>query len=238
MQTVAQQDFPSGEWRKPDFFWKRVDGDLPDNAAKPGFPGCLIFRMTNGFSVKAFTRGGESQIVDPKQIKRGDYIRANVSVNGNGDQMRPGLYINVWLIEFVAYGEEITLGPDPRAVFGSAPEPTLPPGASVTPVAAGPGIATPGTPMPSTYAQPQTAAGPAPTVSDPLAASEPTQPTQPAITPAYDFLDPKPTRKMTDKAGANTYEAYQAKGWTDEQLIQHGFMTIDAPTPGENFPPF
>ena len=61
------------------------------------------------------------------------------------------------------------------------------------------------------------------------AAPPPTPPALPAplsavaVAPNPAFLDPPPARAMTDKAAAS-YEAYIGSGWTDAQLVQHGYM--------------
>ncbi len=34
----------------------------------------------------------------------------------------------------------------------------------------------------------------------------------------------EPTKVMTEAAGGVTYDAYIAAGWTDEQLVEHGYM--------------
>lgn len=47
-------------------------------------------------------------------------------------------------------------------------------------------------------------------------------PTPVAAAPAADFLHPP---IMTPKAGGNTYKMMQDAGWTDEQLINQGYMT-------------
>lgn len=64
----------------------------------------------------------------------------------------------------------------------------------------------------------QTAAAPAPAAAPAAAAVPPTPPTPPAA-PA-----PQPQYQMTEKAAGLTREQYHQSGWTDEQLIQHGYM--------------
>lgn len=34
----------------------------------------------------------------------------------------------------------------------------------------------------------------------------------------------QPTKVMTAAAGDTSYDGYRAAGWTDEQLVEHGFM--------------
>lgn len=49
------------------------------------------------------------------------------------------------------------------------------------------------------------------------------EPAAPPIPPAYPNIL-KPPKVMTPKANGITYEDYVKQGWTDELLIQHGFM--------------
>ena len=46
---------------------------------------------------------------------------------------------------------------------------------------------------------------------------------QPAAQPA------QPVKKMTDKAQGLTYEDFWREGWTDELLVQHGYMVYEQP---------
>jgi len=154
MQRVAQQNFPGGQWQSPVFSWKYIDGDGTDSQGQPyanreGFAGHHVIRFNSGFAPKCYTAGGASQIVDPQQLKRGYYVRVYASLDGNGQLQKPGIYINMNMVELVGYGEEITSGPDGATVFGGAPAAQLPAGASTTPLAPNtpmqhPGMAAPG----------------------------------------------------------------------------------------------
>jgi len=141
IQQVAQAGFPGGESQRPDFAWKVIDGDDPKHAGKTGFAGCKIFRFTSGFPVKAYTKGAASQIVDPSQIKRGYFIRVAFTVAPNGNAAKPGVYLNLALVELVGYGDEIVSGPDAASVLGAAGAAPIPAGASASPVIGGPPIA-------------------------------------------------------------------------------------------------
>jgi hypothetical protein len=57
-------------------------------------------------------------------------------VVGNNSPVRPGVYLNLTMVELCGYGPEIKTGPDGAAVFGGTPAGALPPGASATPLAA------------------------------------------------------------------------------------------------------
>lgn len=136
--AVAQRDFPGGQFNNPSFSWKVSDGDTkyPD---RPECAGHMVVRMSSGFAPRIFNSENQ-QITDPTQIKRGDYIRAYISVVGNGDMNKPGVYVNHQMIQLCGYGEEIRGGPDATEVFGGSPVTTLPPGASATPVAPAAGM--------------------------------------------------------------------------------------------------
>jgi hypothetical protein len=246
ISIAAQQDWPGGEWKRPDFFWKMVDGDVQEHKDKAGFAGHSVFRMTNGYPIKIYTKGGEQQIVNPDQVKRGDYFRASVSVRGNGDHTNPGIYINIHMLEHIGYGEEISGGPDAREVFGSNTVGYTPPGMSQTPVASGPGL---GAPAPGIMTpQPQTVLGSAivdavmtgapgpfsetsaktPPVAGPGVPGAPDSntpkptpvPNPAAPQPSYDFLTPGTTATGGKPAVKMTEKA---GSFTYEQFIAQGW---------------
>lgn len=238
MQQAAASGFHNGEQNLQGFAWKYVDGDNPKNVGKEGFAGCHVLRLTGGFAPKVYTKVGAAQIVNEKEIKTGDYIRAYIDCRPNGSSLNPGLYLNPTLVELIGYGNEIVSGPDGAQIFGGAPIAQLPPGASETPTAGTP-IATPTPQMPQAQTQPQMPGGPSlpgqstPTAATPTAATpaQPIQPGAPAampVTPASPAPAPaaqaQPQYTMTAKAGQFTREQYHQQGWTDEQLISHGFM--------------
>ena len=216
IQEIAQIGFPGGESQRTDFAWKIIDGDQPAHAGKIGFPGNYVFRFTSGFPIPAYTKGGESQIVDPSQIKRGYYVRVAFTVKANGNIQKPGIYLNASLVELIGYGEEIISGPNAAAVLGAAGAAAAPVGASATPVATGPGLVPP-------VAAPPVAAPPvaAPPVAQPqLGVHNVPAPVAP-ITPAPDFLSPP---VMTPKAAGMSYQQFIDAGWTKEQLIEQDYM--------------
>lgn len=221
LRRIAAADFPAlfpqgpnGPCVNPNFAFKVVDGDGVDtrgtsNAGKQGFAGCWIVRFASSFAPKVFNAGHYApaeQVVDPKQLRKGYYVRINGSAQGNGDNLKPGLYVNLDLVEIAGYGEEIVTGPSAADAFGAAPA-VLPPGASATPMlaapaapmapgmvpAAAPGLpgapAAPGVPpAPGVPAVPP-AAGVAPS---PAAASyapaNPAAPGVPGAAPNYSYL--------------------------------------------------
>ena len=71
----------------------------------------------------------------------------------------------------------------------------------------------PGAPAPAPTPAPTPAPAPAP-------APAPTPATPPPAAP------PQPQYTMTAKANGATREAFHAQGWTDEMLLQHGYMVL------------
>lgn len=194
--SVAQRDFPGGQFNSPGFAWKVIDGDgVNQNGQKyPDYcHGCYVLRMSSGFPPTVYNGlQNNTQITAPTGIKRGDYIRAYINIAGNGDMQKPGVYINHQMIQLVGYGEAITSGPSAEQAFGPAPT-NLPPGASTTPVASGPmpspgagpvqhpippGALAPGVPV-----QPAVSAPPGP----------PTVPQGPTASPTNQGVQPHPT---------------------------------------------
>ena len=145
---VGQRDFPAGAWQLPTFAWKVANGDGVNQDGKP-YPdhckGCFILKMSNGFAPTIYNAQNQ-QIVDPTQCKRGDYVRAYISIVGNGDTQKPGVYINHSMIQVVGFGQAIVSGPSAAEVFVRPV--ALPPGASAVPVAPAGGMPAPaGAPM-------------------------------------------------------------------------------------------
>lgn len=134
----------------PRFAWKITDGDGNDeegkpNNTKPGFAGHWVVKFSNGFAPKLIQNG--AYINDPEFCKRGYYVRVLGDIAPNTGAEVPGVYLNFYGVELVAYGEVIAGGPDVLAGFAKAGAAALPPGASLTPLANGPiGIAPPAAP--------------------------------------------------------------------------------------------
>jgi hypothetical protein len=153
---VAQQSFPQlfnaqGQCTHPRFSWKLVDGDGVDDNGKPnntkdGFAGHWVVKFSSSFPPKCFYAGRyqpHEQIQDPNVIRRGYYVRVSGTIEGNANPQKPGLYVNLSMVELSAQGVEIVSGPDAGAVFGGAPVAALPQGATALP-GAQPGAAMPG----------------------------------------------------------------------------------------------
>lgn len=201
IERVAKLAFPKGQWQRPDFSWKIIDGDstLMNKANKrpcdkEGFAGNWVLKFSRPFAPKIYNFDGSQLITEENFVNLGDFIQVNALVAGNNSDIQPGIYLNHNMVAFRAYGDRITLGVDAKAAgFGNAP---LPPGASAVPSA----TFTP---------QAQVAAVP---------------PAAPAPYPQILNVPPAPIRTMTPKAAGLTYEQYKNAGWTDQQLIDGGLM--------------
>lgn len=267
--TKAAADFPNlfpqgpgGPCVHPQFAYKVIDGDGVDTAGKSwatreGFAGHWVVRFASSYPPRLFYAGryaAHEQIQEKGAIKRGYYVRVSGTVEGNANPQKPGLYVNLDMVELSAYGPEIISGPDATEAFGAAPT-ALPAGASPTPItpptpaapAAGPGAPA----APVAPAAPLPVAGPGPAVAPPLPVAASPAPVSP---PAYDgymagpgagptaagpapaaspappapttppLPTASPTRVMLPAAAGHTYESLIAAGWTDATLIQHGMM--------------
>lgn len=249
--VAGHKAFPQAAQR-PDFSWKIDDGDsqIPNKRNKKpceqeGYPGHWIIKLSNGFAPTIYQQQGSQwvQITEPEFVKPGYFIQVAFSVDGNGQQGNPGVYLNPGMVCFRGYGPEINFGPNvEEAGFGAAP---LPAGASLVPLAAASMPAAPGSPGASSYV-PQPPAPPAAQTAPPVpvypnpgfvqvppnpssASSVGSQSTPAGLTPPpppATNVFPSNTRRMTAAAGAVSYEAYVAAGWNDAQLIANGLMTV------------
>lgn len=143
---LGHQAFPQAA-QAADFSWKIVDGDSQQPGklfkGKPGkkpcenegWPGHWVLKFSGGFAPKVYQQEGTGYVqrMEKDFCKPGYFAEVAFSVEGNGSQTSPGVYLNHSMICFRAYGQEITFGPDvASAGFGAAP---LPAGASMTPPA-------------------------------------------------------------------------------------------------------
>lgn len=252
---VGNTAFPQAAQR-PDFAWKVEDGDsmIPNKrnkkpAEQEGWKGCWVIKFTSSFAPTIYKQEGNAwiQLTEPEAVKCGYYIQVAFTVDGNGQQSNPGVYLNPSMICFRAYGTEINFGPNVEAAgFGAAP---LPAGAMMAPPAATtlPGLPPaaggppPGFPVPGAPPAPPTAvvAPPVPVYPNPgfvqvpppnpsyagNAAPPSTPAGVPAPPPSVTNASPS-SRRMLPAAGNVSYEAYVQAGWTDAQLIANGLMVI------------
>ena len=242
--AVGNQAFPNAA-QSPAFAWKIEDGDsqIPNKRGrKPceneGWPGHWVLKFSGGFAPKIYEQqnGGYVLLTEPGRVKPGYFAEVALSVEGNGSQSQPGVYLNHSMVCFRAYGQEIVFGPDvASAGFGQS---ALPAGASATPLpgtapmpqapAAAPTMPLPpGLPqVPGVAPAPLPQGGFAPMPSAPA----PGAPAPIPVTPNPGFVQvpppapAAPVRQMTAAAQGIPYESYVAQGWTDAQLVQNGLM--------------
>lgn len=224
--------FPNGQCTLPTFSFKWTDGDsqVPNQRGtkpcdKEGYPGNWVITFKGSFAPKVYNANNE-QILDPKAVKRGDYVRVAGSARANGKQTKPGVYVNHSLIQLCGYGEEISSGPDAATAFAAPAH--LPAGASATPVAPSGGMPAPdGVPMPAPAGVPTPGSAPAPMPGfgavpqgvpangAPPIAPAPLAPPPPAAAPPV---------KTTKPGCPHTYEQLVAAGWNDEQMRAAGHL--------------
>lgn len=237
--NVGNQAFPNIA-QSPAFAWKIEDGDsqIPNKKGrKPceneGWKNHWILKFSGGFAPKVYQQEGAGyvQAMQKDFVKPGYFVEVAFSVEGNGSQSQPGVYLNHSMVCFRAYGQEIQFGPDvSSAGFGAAP---LPAGASMTPPAGAiPMPSAPAAVAPGVPAMPAPGAAPIPVtpnpafvqVPPPVAAAAPVAMGVPNVPVAPPATPAAPVHQMTPAANGIAYEAYIAQGWTDAQLIQNGLM--------------
>lgn len=209
---------PAGPCVLPTFSNKIIDGDGVDttgksNATKEGFAGHWIVRFTSGFAPKVYKPAGPGawvEVSDKNEIKRGYYVRVSGTVVTNQNATKPGVHVNVGMVELNGQGVEIVSGPSAQEAFG-APA-ALPVGATALPASA--------TPLPGGVAAPVVA--PAPVATPPAPA---------VVAPPYTgyMAPPAPAFTMLPAAQGATYEAMIAAGWNDETLVANGMAVRNSP---------
>lgn len=247
--SVGSAAFPQA-CQSRNFSWKVKDGDSTEPNTKgrrpcdqEGHPGHWVLWFASTYPPKVYKDNGNTLLTQVDAVKPGYYVQVQGTVDDNGSQQKPGVYLNHNMVCLVGYGTEIVSGPDATAVgFGVGVQ--LPPGASATPLPGSFGAAGPAgaAPMPGMPAQPggvpfgpgaMPPMGSSPPVMPPVgpAAAAPQMPPM-VVQPHPGFLQgppqmpapPAPVRTMTPKAQGYSYEQLIAQGWTDQVLIQQGLM--------------
>lgn len=218
-----------------DFASKITDGDSFNKKGQPraregnGYAGHWVVKFASKFPPTVFRAEGGAWVPlagntpdaeGRPALQPGDYIKVSGSTQSNKSTQSPGMYRNVNMVAIQRKGVPIVRSADPNAAFGAAPAaPASMPAAA--PLPGGQGLAPP--PAPASAVPPAAPYGgyaaPPPAPAAPAA-----PPPAPVAPPAPPPAPVNPQRQMTAAAGATTYEAYIAAGWTDIQLIQSGFM--------------
>lgn len=224
-QRPAGLQFPASlpaDCSSPKFANKILDGDGFDedgkpNSGKPGWAGCWIVKVSNGFAprVVEWANGWVDMTPHGRQIKPGDYVTISGDTSSNQSTQSPGMYLNVDIVSFEQEGERIVVASavDADTALGSrtggpANPPASDPAASAH--AGGTGGPAAGTAGSTTASAPpydgyrQDAAPPPPADAAPPPPSGPT---------------------MMAKAGGKTFESFIAAGWSEAQLRQHGYIS-------------
>lgn len=154
---------------------KWIDGDAFDTtgkawATREGFAGHWVLRASSGFAPQVYPAGRYSpaDILGVGSVKLGAFVRINVTAESNLNAQKPGIYVNLRMIELCGMGAPIIRGPDASQAF-SQPAGALPPGA--TPLAAAPAVTTPPAAPPASAAPPAPPPAPPAPVVAPLAAA-------------------------------------------------------------------
>lgn len=231
LRGVARGAWPqwhdaAGNCTHPRFSSKIVDGDGIDdngkpNASKEGFAGHWVVKFSSSYPPKVYHTGNyrpDQILTDAKLVQRGYFVRVAGTVEGNANTAKPGLYVNLNMVELCAQGPVIQTGPDAAAVFGAA-APMLPQGATPMPASA---LA----PAPMPVQQP-VAYQPQPVAVQPnhgFVQGPAAMPTPMPVMPAPVPVPVPVARQMTAAAGGYTYEQLIAGGWTDATLREKGLM--------------
>jgi hypothetical protein len=254
LYALGAQMFPNA-YQSPAFAWKVKDGDstVPNKRGKvpaqqAGHPGHWVLSFSSGYAPKL--HDGRQNPTNPPPLTQdgainlGDYVQVFGSIDGNGSDNQPGMFLNHSMVCLFGHGERIVVGPDAASVgFGQGVQ--LPPGASLMPVGGmAPAVAAGVAGVVAPLAQPQYVAPPVVTAPQQFAPPAGVAPVAPvAVAPNAAFLQPPaavapavpmappaappaaPVRQMTAKAGGASYEQFIGSGWNDQQLIQQGYMT-------------
>jgi hypothetical protein len=221
----------------PKFSIKIMDGDGVDdngkqNSTKEGFAGHWVVKYSSAFAPQVFDAGKYDQMqrvdIDKAKhslLKRGYYVRMYANVESNMNDQRPGLYVNLNLVEIVHAGEEIVSGPDAASVFGGTASQGGTIDHSATPVLKMTGAYTYEALKAGGWSDDQMIAAGHAVRQTPPAAPLPPVPSVPAVPAAL---------VMT---GAYTYGTLKAGGWTDDAMIAAGHATRPAPVVTAPLPP-
>lgn len=184
---------------------------------REGFAGHWVVKFSSGFAPKVYEEvppGSNTfnEVTDKSRLKPGYYVRVAGQTSSNDQPTKPGIYVNLGMIQIVGQGPEITRGVDAATAFGGAGPATLPPGATPLQPAVAGGF-TPPAPAPAPVVPPHTTYMTPPAAPVAPAPAPAPQPAGPTLTPAGQAAFP-----------GGTYEGFLAAGWTDTALRQAGYV--------------
>lgn len=249
--------FQNGVCISKNFSSKIIDGDGVDDNGKPnntkdGFAGHWIFKFGSSFLPRCFAAGKwanheQLQIVGGvNPIPRGHFIRVSGTIETNNNTSKPGIYVNLGMVEWHSVGDLIISGPDAASVFGGGAAPAPAAGGVTYQVA--PAYAAQGHTMESLRGAPpgysneqMLASGWIVAVAAPTPPPQPAAP-PPAPAPLAPPPAPAPALPMVVYAASPSYVAQghtleslraAGAGQTDAQLAAAGWLvaTVAAPAP-------
>jgi len=140
LKEYARNELGEDAPKHPGFSWKFEDGDKPKEGReiKSHSAGCLVFKFSSGYAPQIVKDAGRTSVLR-EALKAGDYARVYCKVSPNKEtnpQGGLGLFLNLIIVEWVAFGDALSSGPDAESILSSSPV-HLPEGASKTPSAAG-----------------------------------------------------------------------------------------------------
>lgn len=228
------------------------DANGKPHSNKEGWKGCYILQISTYAGQPRVVNGlqGNSPVTEvgsgsAAHIKCGDYVRVGIDVKSNGwqgdAQSKPGMYVNPTVIQLVGYGDLIQGGPDPDQVFAQQTA-YIPQGMSTTPTAAPlPGAGLPPMQAPGQLGNlpPQQAPQQLPPQQAPQQLPPPVQqapvqqaPQQLPVLPNHQLVQnvvqQAPQYVVTPAAAQAGYtvESLRAQGYTDDVLLQNGFIQL------------
>lgn len=204
---------------KESFAWKIIDGDseIPNGKEhRPcdmqGYAGHWVIFFKNSFPPEIYRDGGKTLLTEVDAIKLGDFVQVHAMIKSNETLSKPGIFINQKYVCFNTFGPRIVLGPQADNVGFTTDEyedGSDVPEDNFKPVEE------------EVEEKPKTVT-PKPHYGIMTGQTKKTVAAPPG---AKQVSAPPSTKKMTDKA-EGTYEEYITAGWSDEQLIQHGYMVL------------
>jgi hypothetical protein len=240
--------WPNGQAQAPTFAWKIEDGDstVPNrkgnkNVDRPGHAGNWIVKMSSSYAPRIYVKdssGRMQEFLAKDAAQPGDWVQVQVSIDTNKRDSNPGIYVNHSMVSYLgqdAVNGRIRIGADPNSVAWAA----APVGVQLAPVGSTSAPVTAAPPAPGAAPPPPGSAA-APPPPAPAAAPAAPPPPQTAVAPAPGFTAPPAPPapgaappappapvgpQMTAKAAGQTYAAFIAKGWNDQQLRDNGYMT-------------
>ena len=109
---------------KGQFSWKFYDGDKPEHSEKEGWPGHIVFAISDSNRFPCKVVGSDRRDIDPSTVKNGYWVRCAGDFKPNGKRGKPGIYCNLRGVQFIREDEELggsgDFGPTVEQMFPDA----------------------------------------------------------------------------------------------------------------------